>query len=394
MPDVTPIRNPLSVEALSQFMANVPPSAHRGEPLPSVELPLSVSQFRFGQLNPTYHVVDARGQQYVLRRKPEANARLVSKLAHAIEREFFILHGVLKTARPGREVPVPKVYVLCEDESVLGQVFYLMEYVEGRLIKNPDLHEVPEAERPAYWKAIMFTVSAIHSVDCEALVQYLPKRHFPQFQPEVLAKSKALYFERQMKTLTAVEARQAETVDPIPHFDQLKAWMLAKAPKDPAKLTLIHGDCKIDNVLFHPTEPRIIAVLDWELCTFGHPLFDLANLLQPFVLPQALNKRLFHPDETDMGREKEGTQQEVERLLYLYQKCLGHPWSDNPRNNPVDLWGVGVVFGLLRLCVISQGVAMRVAKGVASSGKAAGYASLYKFLAELAMETVDPLAKL
>lgn len=400
MLDVTDIRNPLDTKAIEQYLTNLPSSATRGSEVPEFKAPFTIKQFRFGQSNPTYLIIDAANKHYVLRRKPSANSKLVSRSAHAIEREFLILDGIYKCNKSvpaERAVPVPKVYVLCEDESVTEAVFYVMEYIEGRPIKRPDLPGVPESEKAKYWDAIMTTISSIHSLDGNELVKYLPAKHFPQFQPEKLAKSKGgpSYFQRQIKTLSGVAQLQSKTVNPIPNFEALIRYTAEHAPKDPSKLTLIHGDCKIDNFLFHPTEPKIIAVLDWELCTFGHPLFDLANFLQPFEMPNELNNAFFRPDKVNMGREIPGSRDAVYEKLRLYQKKLGYPWNDDiPSNNPVDLWTLGVIFGILRLCVISQGVAMRVAKGTASSANAAGFSSLYILLSDLAMEIIEKSSKL
>lgn len=397
MADVTEIRNSLDTASLTRYLTNLPLDTTFGSTKPQFQPPLTVSQFRYGQLNPTYLVVDNSGAHYVLRRKPSANSKLALKTAHAIEREFYILLGIAKSnQRTETPVPVPEVYLLCEDESVVGAVFYVMEYIEGRLIKRPDLAGIPESEHGKYWRAIMETISSIHSVNSDELVSQLPAQHFPQFQPEdKRVKSqkvkKPLYFQRQIKTLTAVTHSQAKTVDPIPHWDELAKWTLAHAPKDPDLLTLVHGDCKIDNFLFHPTEPKVIAVLDWELCTFGHPMFDLANFLQPYVFPREFNEFVFKPEPVTIGKEDPESPAKVRLYLYLYQKMLGHQWRDNdPRNNPIDLWVVGSVFGLLRLCVISQGIAMRLAKGTASSGSAAVVAGLYFPLSEIAMEMIDP----
>lgn len=395
MPDVTEIRNKLDVSSLEKYLTNLPADIIRGVSIPRFQAPFKVTQFRFGQSNPTYLIVDAAGAHYVLRRKPSANAKLALKTAHAIEREFYILLGVSKSNEkndPAKAVPVPEVHLLCEDESVVGAVFYVMEYIDGRLIKRPDLYGVPEDQHKAYWRDIMRTISAIHSVDSDELVKHLPAKHFPQFQPDKLAKSQngPSYFQRQIKTLSAVAASQAKTVDPIPDFKTITDWTLQHAPKDPDVRTLIHGDCKIDNFLFHPTEPRVIAVLDWELCTFGHPMFDLANFFQPYILPRQLNEMLYQPEPVTIGKEDPQLEKQVKDLLYLYQKALGHPWrKTDPKNNPVDLWVLGTVFGLLRLCVISQGVAMRLAKGTASSGSASVIAGLYFPLSELAVEKLS-----
>lgn len=401
MADVTEIRNPIDVASIERYLTNIPDSAIKGTEVPHFKGPFTIKQFRFGQSNPTYLIIAGDKKQYVLRRKPSANSKLVSRSAHAIEREFHILNGIAKcnqSVPEHRKVPVPTMYVLCEDESVTDAVFYVMEFIDGRAIKRPDLPGIPDSEKHKYWDTLMTTISAIHSLDGNELVKHLPANHFPQFQPEKLAKNKGgpSYFQRQIKTLTAVERLQAETVKPIPDFEKLIRYTAEHAPKDPTKLTLIHGDCKIDNFLFHPTEPKVMAVLDWELCTFGHPLFDLANLLQPFEMTQELNDAFFRPEKvTSIGKLVKGSKEAVMDKLHLYQKKLGYPWNDDvPENNPVDLWPVGVIFAILRLCVISQGVAMRAAKGTASSALALGYSSLYVPLSALAIDNILKESKL
>lgn len=317
------------------------------------------------------------------------NSKLVSKSAHAIEREFHMLRAIDKcNEQSDKKVPVPKVYFLCEDESVTGEIFYVMEFVDGRAIKRPDIPGIDELTKFQLWDSIMDTISAIHSIDTAKLVQHLPLQHFPQLKKDLQKSDPLTYFQRQIKTLTAVEKMQSKVVAPIPHFEEICLYILTRAPADVAKLTLIHGDCKIDNFLFHPSEPRVLAVLDWELCTFGHPLFDLANFLQNFVLPLAFNKMMLSDSNVTMGKDKPGQDKEVEQLLQLYAKKHG-PWTENPRDNPVDLWPVGVVFGFLRICVISQGVAMRAAKGTASSAQAKFIGSLYPTLSDLAVEAIS-----
>lgn len=395
-PDVSEVRNPFDVQGLEKYLSNFSNSSNLSGTTPglskkNIESPLTVKQFNFGQSNPTYLITDAKGFQFVLRRKPVANEKLVSKSAHAIEREFFILRAIhICNKATSKKVPVPDLYLLCEDESNIGYVFYLMEYVNGRQIKNPGMPGMSEPDAKLHRESIMETVLAIHSLDPTTLVKELPASHFPQFQPDKLAKSSGSYFERQIKTLSAVAKLQSKTVDPIPNFDKICKWLLNNAPNDPSKRTLIHGDFKIDNVLFHASEPRIVAVLDWELCTFGHPLFDLANYLQPFQLPIKLNQLLYNTDRSDMGLESQKSLATVYDQLPIYESKLGYKWDESdPSNNPVDNWNAGYVFGLLRLCVISQGIAMRVAKGSASSGEADVYAKLYFLLSKLAVNAIE-----
>lgn len=393
MPDVTEIRNPLDVARLEHFLANIPQDVSFGRKIPRFSTPIKVQQFTFGQSNPTYFVQDGSGKSFVLRRKPTANSKLVLKLAHAIEREFHILNAISRCndeVSNKYKVPIPEVYVLCEDESKLGWVFYIMEYVEGRLIKRADMPEIPRADQHKYWATIMQTVSAIHRLDYSLLAKNLPAKHFPNLNLTSLTSltpqtSSLLYFERQVKTLRRMEVLQSRTVDRIPHFDAITEWILRNSPSDPSPQVLIHGDCKIDNLLFHPTEPKVIAVLDWELCTVGHPLFDLANLLQPYEFPTALNRLVYNAPELTLGCEQTSSSEESKQLLRLYMHKLGTMWDPNDAdNNPILKWNVGVVFGLLRLCVISQGIAMRVKKGSASSASAELYGGLYKYLGDLA----------
>lgn len=396
---LTPIRNPLDVSRLRRFLASVPGNAVLGSaPLPSFPSvdKLEVQQFKFGQSNPTYLVFDpVTGHKFVLRRKPLPNAKLVSKLAHAVEREFYMLRGIARCNESHlKKVPVPHVYLLCEDESVVDYVFYLMEFVDGRHIINPALPGIPKDQHHRYWLLIMDTIAAIHSLDYKQLVQLLPAEHFPQFQPDKLKKGGPLYFERQIKTLTGVANLQLKTVDPIPDYNKIAQWLLKHAPPDPAQVTLIHGDFKIDNVVFAHDSPKIIAVLDWELCTFGHPIFDLANFLQPYGFPSSANQMLYRTKNADIGRDLPGVDNIVRSHLSLYHEKLGHPWNDDPSINAHNYWDAGFVFGLLRLCVISQGIAMRAAKGSASLAEAATYGGLYPALAGLALETIEPELKL
>ncbi|KAM9935323.1 hypothetical protein OXX80_005103 [Metschnikowia pulcherrima] len=399
VPEFSDIRNPLDEQKLADYLDKMSSSlGSSNSQLPRFCKPYEIKQFTFGQSNPTYLVTDSLGAKYVLRRKPMPNSKLVSKSAHAIEREFFMLKGIAecnKSVEKSRRVPVPEVFFLCEDESVLGVVFYMMEYVEGRSIKQPDMREISKSQHMEYWESIMRSIAAIHSVDCSKLIKFLPAKHFPQFQPERLEnrQNSPSYFERQIKTLAAVQASQAKTVDEIPGFGQLIKWVSEHSPKDPDRLTLVHGDCKIDNFLFHKEKPEVIAVLDWELCTMGHPIFDLANFLQPYMFPKSLN-RAISPGAT-IGIENPASASHVEQVLQLYESILGHKWRvGDATNNPRDLWKLGSVFGLLRLCVISQGVAMRVKKGSASSASATAIAGLYKNLSPLALDLIKKGQKL
>lgn len=392
---VTDVRNKFDTDVLSEFLTlgsfenNL---ITLGSNIPKWQTPLTVKQFTFGQSNPTYLIIDGNKKLTVLRRKPFPNSKLVSKSAHAIEREFFILNGINKLNKESsKKVAVPETYMLCEDESVIGYVFYLMEFIDGTLIKNPEMKGLPRKQKEKLWGSIMDSITAIHTLDADKLIDCLPTKHFPQFKSTGGSNSKqSSYFERQMRTLSAVSKKQSEVVDPIPHFDKITKYILSNAPKDPTKKMLIHGDCKIDNFIFDKDLTRVVAILDWELCTFGHPLFDLANFLQPFQIPNELNAMFFHPQKTNIGKENPESLNTIKEKLQLYYEKLGFKWDeDDLSNNPIRKWQVGFIFGLARLCVISQGIAMRINKGTASSANAAAFGSLYLYLSSLAIEDID-----
>lgn len=390
-PELTDIRSPINLDNLRTYLSKVSsssPNTHIGSVAQIPRDFATVKQFTFGQSNPTYYLEDSSGHKFVLRRKPSPNAKLISKLAHAVEREFFILNGINTLNQTSQlKVPVPRVHLLCEDESVIGYVFYVMDYVNGIQIKNPEIPGASAQERDEYWKSIITTIAAIHTLDCEKLISLLPLQHFPQFQN--IAKLKlSSYFQRQIKTLTGIHNLQSKHVDPIPDFDKITQWILTHGPKDPAKLTLIHGDLKIDNLLFNPTTKQVCGVLDWELCTIGHPLFDLSNFLQPFEFPNVLNTMMTHPNKTEMGKENPESQEFLYKQLTNYSKLV--TWDpEDPSNDPTKLWILGHVFGLLRLSVISQGIAMRLKMGNASSANASAFAGMYPILSEMAAEYID-----
>lgn len=343
--------------------------------------PLSLKQFKFGQSNPTYLVEDSNGKQAVLRKKPTSNKNLISKTAHAIEREFFMLASItnINERRPEQKrVPVANVFLLCEDEQHIDAVFYVMELVKGRIFHDPSLSPIKNAdERAQVWDSVLNTAAAIHSIPSKELFDQLPERFFKKPTPN----PKVTYFSRQVKSLSKIQELQATDVDPIPHFRETSEWLLKHAPKDPEVPHLIHGDFKIDNFIFHPTEPKIIAVLDWELCTNGHPLFDLANVLQPFCMPPSLNKFFVKFD--------------IEENPHLVDEVLdGYIEKAKPDWDIKKIWSVGVVFGLYRVAVICQGIAQRTVRGVASSAQAHQTALLYPPVGELAFKRTTSSPKL
>lgn len=207
-------------------------------------------QFGFGQSNPTYQITDAAGNKFVLRKKPPG--KLLSKTAHRVDREYRIIHALRDT-----DIAVPKAYALCEDDGVIGTPFYIMEFLDGRIFEDFAMPGVGPEERTALWKAAIETLARFHKVD------------FRKVGLEKFGRHEGFY-SRQVQTWTTICEKQAQVVDvetkepvgQLPHFEEMMAFLgdVKQQPKDRA--TLIHGDYKIDNVIFHKTEPRIIGILE------------------------------------------------------------------------------------------------------------------------------------
>ena len=219
--------------------------------------PLTVEQFKGGQSNPTYKLITPQ-HSYVMRSKPGPAAKLLPS-AHAVEREFTVM-----SALHGSDVPVPKMLLLCEDESVIGRAFYVMEFMQGRVFWDQSLPNIAKAERAIYYDEMNRVIAALHNVDVNkaGLASYGKPGN---------------YFERSIGRWT--KQYLASVTEPIEAMDQLMAWLPANIPasaRDEGQISVVHGDFRLDNLMFHATEPRVIAVLDWELSTTGHPLADLS----------------------------------------------------------------------------------------------------------------------
>lgn len=296
---------------------------------------LRVEQFKGGQSNPTF-LLASGDRRYVLRRKP-AGQLLPS--AHAVDREFRVI-----SALHGTEVPVAKTHALCDDPSVIGTMFYVMDYVEGRVIWDPRLPSLSPDQRRAHYAELGRVIAALHRVDPVAvgLADYGRPGH---------------YIERQVKRWTQqYKAAETETIEAV---DQLIEWLPAHLPPGD-ETAIVHGDYRFDNVIFHPTEPRILAVLDWELSTLGHPLVDFAYHCMTWHMTAGEGARgLAGIDLPALGIPTEG------QYLQTYLQRTGRSASVSP-----DHWRYYLVFNMFRLVGILQGITARALQGNASNEQA------------------------
>jgi aminoglycoside phosphotransferase (APT) family kinase protein len=294
---------------------------------------LSVEQFKGGQSNPTFRI-EAGGQRYVLRRKPPG---VLLPSAHAVEREFRVI-----SALAGTDVPVPHAYALCEDPEVIRTPFYIMEYVEGRVLWEPSLPGMTPAQRGAIYDEMNRVIAALHVIDPAAigLADYGRPGN---------------YIERQVARWTR-QYRAAET-ERIEAADQLIDWLPRHLPVDDES-RIVHGDYRLDNVILHPDEPRILAVLDWELSTIGHPLVDFAYHCMTWRMVAGEARGLAGVDLTALGIPGEAD------YLRTYLQRTGR--GQFAQVSEVD-WGYYLVFNMFRLVGILQGITARALQGNASS---------------------------
>ncbi len=314
--------------------------------------PLSASKFEGGQSNPTFKIEAASGT-YVLRRQPPGK---LLKSAHAVDREFRVINALRDT-----DVPVAKVYHLCEDTSLIGSMFYVMEYCEGRIFWDGALPEVENFQRTAMYNEMNRVLAALHSVDVEAvgLSDYGKPGN---------------YFERQYARWSSqYRASELERIEPM---EELINWLGDNVPADDGRVTLSHGDFRLDNMMFHPTEPRVIALLDWELSTLGHPFADLAYQCMQLRLPANVGSMsgLMNVDRKALGIPSE------QEYIARYCERMGLDGIDN--------WIFYLAFSFFRLGAIAQGVAKRAADGNASNSNAMKVGAFVGPMAKIAMDII------
>ncbi|KAH9879133.1 hypothetical protein J1614_002569 [Plenodomus biglobosus] len=342
-------RHDLDDEALGKYLQ---------QNIIGIKLPIVSAKIGYGQSNPTYFIDDAENTRYILRRKPSGT--IISPVAHQVDREYKVLQA-LGTVEG---FPVPKVYCLCMDPKIIGTAFYVMEFIKGRIITDPNLSTLEPKDRRAAWSSVVSTLAWLHSIDPDSIgLQNFGK--------------KTGFYTRHCNTFSRIEAQQAkvknaETGKELgrahPDFDEIVDYIRKNVPSD--RTSIIHGDYKFDNIILHPTEPRVIAILDWELSTIGHPLLDVVYVIGPYwnrassaEVPGGakVEARDDQGGEVyDPEKQRESGMPSMDELLDEYTKIAG--W--NPRR---DQWEIAKIFHLMRGSTISHGIQARTISGQASS---------------------------
>jgi aminoglycoside phosphotransferase (APT) family kinase protein len=337
--EIIPVRSAhrFDEEALARYLTNKL-EGFAGE--------LTVKQFGQGQSNPTF-LLGSGDREWVLRKKPPGK---LLPSAHAVDREYRVIKALQDT-----DVPVPEACLLCEDDTVVGTPFYVMKRAEGRIFRNPSMPEVSSAdERGAIFEAMNETLAKLHQVDLKAVGL------------EDFGKS-GNYMSRQVDRWT--RQYEASKTDEIESMESLIQWLTENIPDDKTT-TIVHGDYRLENMVIHPTEPLVIAILDWELCTLGHPLADLAYncMLYHFPAGSGTNLGLGGLDLEALGIPSEAD------YVDAYCRRMGR--------GPIPNWSFFLAFSIFRVAAIVQGVYKRGLDGIASSAKAESFGIYVRFLSD------------
>ncbi len=312
--------------------------------------PLTLKRLSGGQSNPTWRI-DAPSGRYVLRQKPLGK---VLPSAHQVDREYRVMKALADT-----DVPVPRMFGLCQDDSVMGSMFFVMEHLEGRTLWDPRLPEFDPAERAAIFDSMNDAIARISLVDPLKVGLDSYGRH-------------GGYVDRQINRWTR-QYRASET-HPIPAMDALIDWLPQNAPTAPEEVRIAHGDFRLDNLLYHPTEPRVIAVLDWELSTLGCPYADFAYNVMVWRIVPGVFRGLGGVDLTGTGLPTE------REYIDAWCRRTGRTRPEN-----FDFY---IVLSMFRIAAIVQGIAKRAQDGTANDPRAAEMGKIAGPLAEVAWDMV------
>jgi aminoglycoside phosphotransferase (APT) family kinase protein len=315
--------------------------------------PIRVLQFEGGQSNPTFHLTDGAGAMYVLRKKPPGK---LLPSAHQVDREY----RVIKALSDHTDVPVPKPYALCQDDAVIGTAFYIMEFLPGRILADPKMPGISPADRGKIFDSMNDVLARIHNVDYRA-VGLADYGREGQYIPRQIARWSGQY-----------DLARTEHVESM---ELLKQWLPGNIP--PGDETRVnHGDYRLGNTIVHPTEPRVIAVLDWELSTLGHPLADLGYNCMMYHFAEGFGASGGY---AGMDLKAFGIPSETEYVA-AYARRTGR--------GGIEYWDFYVAFSLFRLAAIVQGVYKRGLDGNASSETAKNYGDRARAMADLAWSLV------
>ena len=308
--------------------------AYMRETIPGFEGELQVEQFKGGQSNPTFKL-SSPSRRFVLRTKPGPAAKLLAS-AHAIDREFRVMDALSKAG-----FPAPRQYALCTDEAVIGRAFYLMECVEGRVLWDQALPGMSTDERAAYYDEMNRVMAQLHTIDYAAIgLQDYGKP--------------GNYFARQIDRWTK-QYRASET-EKIEAMDKLIEWLPNNIPPGD-ETTIVHGDYRLDNMIFHPTEPRILAILDWELSTLGHPLADFSYHCMSWHIPPGQFRGIGGLDHAALGIPSEAD--------YIAKYC-----ERTGKTVRQEDFAFYLAYNMFRMAGILQGIMKRYVDGTASSEQA------------------------
>ena len=355
----------MSEQGFEHFSGTMPVSSRHQFDLGALEVwmaahvrgfngPLSIEQFKGGQSNPTFKLITP-AQRYAMRSKPGPAAKLLPS-AHAIEREFKVMAALAKAG-----MPVARMYALCEDEAVIGRAFFIMEFVEGRVLWDPALPGMTREQRAAIFDEMNRVIARLHQVDYAAI-------GLADFGKA------GNYFERQIARWT--KQYRASATENIDAMDQLIEWLPLHIPPG-EETAIVHGDYRLDNLIFHPAEPRVLAILDWELSTLGHPLADFAYHCMAWHVPPSAFRGVAGLNLQELGIP------DFNSYVAAYCQRTGRPGIDN--------FEYYLTYNLFRMAGILQGIMKRVVDGTAASEQAVAMGKAARPMAELGWKVAQKL---